>query len=174
MNDALVWLAAALFLIAVFPVHIYNYIYLDTERKYASINAGIFKINFFNANTVENNPFEMQINGKNKKIDARKFKFNYYKIFNQLCFYKVVQLGDYGIQNESNVYVVLAQHAFTSAIYKFLQTNGNYGKLRNYTVLNVEHSSIRYYAKAVTVINVIVIVKILLIMLSEKINERKN
>jgi len=63
MNDALVWLAAALFLIAVFPVHIYNYIYLDTERKYASINAGIFKINFFNANTVENNPFEMQING---------------------------------------------------------------------------------------------------------------
>lgn len=174
MNDVWVWLAAALFLLAVFPVHIYNYVYVNTSLKYASLNVGAFKINFFNANTIENNPREMQINGKNKEIDMTKFKMNYYKIFNQLCIYKIVQLGDFGMQKDGNAYVLLAQNAFTNLIYKFLQMNGNYGKLRNYTVLNNEHSEIRYYLKAVTVMNAIVLTKIFFIWITEKINERKN
>lgn len=174
MADVLVWLAFAGFLLAVFPIHIYNYLYINTAKKYASVNAGIFRFNFFNANTVENNPREMQVNGKNKKIDASKFKLNFYKIFNQVCVYKIVQLGDYGMQKEANAYIVLAQHGLTTAIYKFLQMNGNYGKFRNYTVLNAEHSDIRYYAKAVTVINLLVVAKIFLIIILEKINERKN
>lgn len=174
MTDVLVWLAAVGFLISVFPIHIYNYFYINTATKYASLNAGIYKINFFNANTVENNPREMQINGKNKNIDPSTFKLNFYKIFNQLCIYKIVQLGDYGMQKMSNAYILLAQNGLTTAIYKFLQMNGNYGKFRNYTVLNAEHSEIRYYAKAVTVLNVMVLAKIFLIIIMEKINERKN
>ncbi len=174
MTDVFVWLAAVGFLLAVFPLHVYNYFYINTENKYASVNAGIYGINFFNANTVENSPREMQINGKKKNIDPSKFKLNYYKIFNQLCIYKIVQLGDYGMQKERNAYILLLQNAFTTAIYKFLQMNGNYGKLRNYSVLNAEHSEIRYYGKAVTVINGIVIAKIILIIIMEKINERKN
>jgi len=174
MTDVLVWLAAVGFLLAVFPLHVYNYFYINTEKKYASVNAGIYGINFFNANTVENNPREMQINGKKKNIDPSKFKLNFYKIFNQLCIYKIVQLGDYGMQKDRNAYILLLQNGLTTAIYKFLQMNGNYGKLRNYSVLNAEHSEIRYYAKAVTVINGIVIAKIILIIIMEKINERKN
>lgn len=174
MNDVLVWLATVGFLLSVFPIHIYNYLYLNTASKYASINAGIYKINFFNANTIENNPREMQVNGKKKKIDPSTLSINFYKLFNQLCIYKIVQLGDYGMQNPNNAYVVLAQNAFTTAIYKFLQMNGNYGKLRNYTVLNEEHSDIRYYAKAVTVVNILVIAKIFIIFMLEKLNERKN
>ena len=173
MSNATVYIAAAVFMLAVFPVHVYNYIYVNTGKKYASLNAGVYKFNFFNVNTVENKPYEMQINGKNKKIDAKKFKLNYYNIFNRLCIYKVVQLGDYGMQGSANVYVALAQNALTTAIYKFLQINGNYGKLRNYTVLNEEHSEIRYYAKAVTVINLIVVARIISIIIMEKIHAHK-
>ncbi|MDE7082746.1 MAG: hypothetical protein K2O89_03475 [Clostridia bacterium] len=174
MTDVLVWLAAVGFLISVFPVHVYNYVYINTSTKYASINAGAYGINFFNANTVENHPREMQINGKKKNIDASTFKMNFYKIFNQVCIYKIVQLGDYGMQKDANAYILLLQSGLTTAIYKFLQMNGNYGKLRNYVVLNAEHSEIRYYLKAVTVLNLIVFAKILLIIILEKINERKN
>ena len=84
-----------------------------------------------------------------------------------------MQLGDYGMQGSANVYVALAQNALTTAIYKFLQINGNYGKLRNYTVLNEEHSEIRYYAKAVTVINLIVVARIISIIIMEKIHAHK-
>ena len=36
MTDVLVWLAAVGFLISVFPIHIYNYFYINTATKYAS------------------------------------------------------------------------------------------------------------------------------------------
>lgn len=172
--QAVVYIAAIGFALMVFPFHVYNYIYINTADKYASINAGVYKFNFFNANTVKDKPNEMQVNGKSKKIQPEKLKLSAYRIFNQLCIYKIVQLGDYGVMNENNAYVALAQHGFTTAIYKFLQANGNYCKLRNYTVINCEHSAVRYYAKAVTVINLMVVGKIILIIIMEKINERKN
>ena len=174
MSNALVYIGAAGFLLAVFPFHIYNYIYINTAKKYASINAGVFKINFFNANTIENDPYEMQVNGKKKKIDARKFNISLYKIFNQLCIYKIIQLGDYGMKNENNAYVALAQNGFTTAVYKFIQMNGNYCKLRNYTIFNEEHSEVHYYAKAVTIINLMVVAKIILIIITEKLHALKN
>ena len=173
MNLALVWLSAAGVLLFIFPIHINNYIYVNTGSKYASLNVGIFKFNFYNINTVSDSFGEMQINGKNKKMDAKKLNISLYKIFNQLCIYKVVQLGDYGMKKEGNAYVALAQSCFTTAIYKFLQINGNYCKLRNYTVLNEEHSEIRYYAKAVTILNLTVVAKILFIIIMEKLHERK-
>jgi len=173
MNEAMVYLAAVGFLISVFPIYVYNYVYVNTEEKYASINVTIFRfLKLFNINTVKNSPGKMQINGKDKQLKPETLKVNFYRIFNQLCIYKVVQLSDFGMKNTNNAYVALAHNSVTTAAYKFLQINGNYTKLRNYTILNEEHSSIRYYAKAVTIINLMVIAKIALIYLMEKINER--
>lgn len=169
MGTAMVYISAALFALSVFPVHIYNYLYINTGEKYASFNAGVFFFNFYNMNTVKDKPQEMQINGKNEKIEPNKFKSVFYKIFNTLCIYKIIQLGDYGMMNENNAYVALAQSALTTALYKFIQINGNYCKLRNYSVLNQEHSEVRYYAKAVTVLNLLVVAKIILIIIKEKL-----
>lgn len=172
MNFA-VYLAAAFFALSIFPLHFYNYIYVNTSEKYASMNAGIFGINFLNINTVKDNFREMQVNGKNKKTKIVKPLKFFYKLFNQLCIYKIVQLGDFGTQNEKNVYAAFAQSSASTFFYKLIQVNGNFCKLRNYTVFNEEHGEIRYYLKAVTVVNLTVILKILLIFLLEKRYERK-
>lgn len=173
MNEAAVYLAFFGFALSVFPFHIYNYVYINTGEKYASVNAGVYKINFFNMNTVRDKPDHIQINGKDKKMNMGKLKLSFYKIFNMLCLFKVVQLGDYGMQSQGNVYVALAQSCFTTAIYKFIQINGNFCKLRNYTVLNEEHSEIHYYAKVVTIINLMVVTKIILLILMETLYEHK-
>lgn len=175
MNEAMVYISAVGFAIALFPIHLYNYIYINTERKYAGLNICAYRfLRFYNANTVENKPGEMQVNGKSVKFDPQKVKYSAYKIFNSVCIFKIVQLGDYGLAKQNNAYVVLAQNALTSAIYKFIQINGNYTKLRNYTVLNHEHEYIRYYCKAVTIINSLVIVKIISILIMERIHAYKN
>ena len=167
-------LAAVLFAISVFPVHLCNYVYINTAQKYASLNVGVYGFNVYNMNTVKDHPNEMQINGKNKKIQPDKIKLSYYKIFNQICLYKIIQLGDYGMQNQNNAYVALAQNCFTTAIYKFIQMNGNFCKLRNYAVLNEEHADVLYYSKAVTIINLIVILKVILVIIGDKLHELKN
>lgn len=170
----MVYIAAAGFFISVFPIHVFNYIYVNTEEKYASINVTIFRfIRIYNINTVKNKPNEMQINGKRKKMSLEMFKLNFYRIFNTLCIQKIVQLTDFGIKNESNAYAAVIQNGITTAAYSFFQMNGNRVKLRNYVILNQEYSQIRYYAKAVTIINLFVIAKIILIILLEKLNELK-
>lgn len=175
MNEAMVYLSAAGFALALFPIHLYNYIYINTETKYAGLNVCAYRfLRFYNANTVKDKPGQMQVNGKSKKFSPEKIKFSAYKIFNSLCIFKIVQLGDYGLIKQNNAYVVLAQNAFTTALYKFIQINGNYTKLRNYTVLNQEHEYIRYYCKAVTIINSFVVGKIILILILEKLNALKN
>lgn len=175
VNQAIIYIAAALFLISVFPIHVFNYIYVNSEDKFASVNVTIFRfIKLYNINTVKDVPNEIQINGKSKKMSPNGFRLNFYRIFNKVCIYKVIQLSDYGMRNQSNVYAALAQNAVTTALYKFIQVNGNYSKLKNYTVLNEEHASIRYYAKAVTIINLLVLLKILFIILMEKTNAFEN
>jgi len=170
MNEAMVYLSAIGLAIFIFPVHFYNYIYIDTEKKYASLNLGVYKFNFFNINTVENHPGQMQINGSDKKIDFKSFKPDWYKIIDSLCLYKIVQLGDYGALKEKNIYIAFAQYMATTVLYKLIQINGNYGKLRNYTVINAEHEYVRYYAKVVTVINLAVVSKIIFFVIMGKIN----
>lgn len=175
MNQALVWLAAAGFALALFPLHVYNYIYVNSAEKYASVNVGIYgKFNLFNVNSVKDSPTKMQVNGKDKELKAGPIKASAYKIFNSVCIYKIVQLTDFGLKNDQNAYVALAQNGLTTALYKFIQCNGHYAKLRNYTVLNAEHEYINYYAKAVTIINLFVVGKIFLILIMEKLNEHKN
>ena len=175
MNEALVYVSAISFMLLIFPVHVFNYIYVNTEENFASINVTVFRfLRLYNINTVKNKPNEIQFNGKSKKMDWNSLKLNFYKIFDKLCVCKVIQLSDFGMKNQSNAYAALAQNGFTTTLYKLLQVNGNYAKLRNYTVLNEEHSSIRYYAKAVTVINGLVLTKIFLIIIMEKLYELKN
>lgn len=175
MKESLVYISAISFLLLIFPFHIFNYIYINTEEKYASINVAAFRfIKLYNLNTVKNKPNEIELNGKNKKMSINSLKLNFYNIFDKLCIYKVVQLSDFGMKNQSNAYAALIQNAFSTAIYKFIRMNGNYAKLRTYTVLNEEHSSIRYYAKAVAIINGFVMSKIIFIILTEKLNELKN
>lgn len=174
MKETLIYLSAAIFLISVFPVYISNYIFINTEESYASINVTAFRfIKIFNLNTVKNKPNEIQFNGKTKKINFDAVKLNFYKIFNRICIYKVVQLSDFGMKNQNNAYAALAQSSITTAAYKLLQVNGNYAKLRNYIILNEEHSDIRYYAKTVTIINLFVVAQIVLILITEKLNENK-
>ena len=175
VKEAMVYMAAIGFLISVFPIHVFNYIYINTEEKYASINVTIFRyIRIYNINTVKDKPNEMQVNGKNKKMNIDMLKLNFYKIFNKLCIQKVVQLTDFGVKDENNAYAAVLQNGITTAAYSFLQINGNSSKLRNYSVLNQEHSAIRYYAKAVTIINLFVITQIILVIILEKLNELKN
>ena len=173
MNEAMVYMSAIGFALALFPIHLYNYIYINTETKYAGLNVCAYRfIRFFNANTIKDRPGEMQVNGKNKKLDLKK-RHRAYQIFNSLCIFKIVQLGDFGLAKQNNAYIALTQNALTTAIYKFIQINGNYAKLRNYTVLNEEHDYIRYYCKAVTIINSFVVGKIILILILEKLNAHK-
>ncbi len=175
VNEATVYIVAAALIIAVFPIYIHNYIYVYTEEKFASLNITAYRfLKLYNINTVKNKPHTMQINGKDKNIDLKALKYNYYKMFNKLCIYKIIQLSDFGLKNQNNAYAALAQNAITYTFYKTLQINGNYSKLRNYTLLNEGHSDIRYYAKAVTIVNVLVIAKIFIIYLTEKFNEYKN
>lgn len=175
MNEAMVYLSAVGFALALFPIHFYNYIYINTESKYVGLNISAYRfLRFYNANTIEDKPGEMQVNGKSKKFDPQQMKLSAYRIFNSLCIFKVVQLGDFGLAKQNNAYFVLAQNALTTAIYKFIQINGGYTKLRNYTILNHEHEFIRYYCKVVTIINSFVVGKIFLILLWEKLNARKN
>lgn len=172
MSTVLVCVTCVLFAVSVFPFHIYNYVYYNSGQKYACINVGVFKFNFFNINTVKGSPRQMQVNGSEKQITMNLIKRNLYKVFNRLCVYKIVQLTDYGLLNEDNANIALLHSAFSTAIYKFIQINGNYCKLRNYSILNGEHAQINYYAKVVTIINLIVVAKIILILISEKINEQ--
>ena len=170
----MVYMAAVGFLISVFPIHVFNYIYINTEENYASINVTIFRyIRIYNINTVKNKPNVMQVNGKDKKMNIDMLKVNFYRIFNKLCIQKVIQLTDFGIKNENNAYAALLQNGITTAAYGFLQVNGNRVKLRNYAILNQEHSEVRYYAKAVTIINLFVVAQIILVIILEKLNELK-
>lgn len=170
----MVYIAAASFLISVFPIYINNYIYIDTKEKYASLNVTAFRFfRIYNINTVKDKPNEIQLNGKNKKMDLSSLKINFYKVFNQLCIYKVIQLSDFGLKNQNNAYGALVFNTLTTTAYKLLQINGNYSKLRNYMVMNEEHGNFRYYAKTGTIINMFVVAKIILILITEKLNEIK-
>ena len=175
VNEVMVYMAAVGFFISVFPIHVFNYIYINTEEKYASINVTIFRfIRIYNINTVKDRPNEMQINGKSKKMDLDMLKLNFYRMFNKLCVQKVVQLTDFGVKDENSAYAAVVQNGITTAAYSFLKINENRVKLRNYAILNQEHSEIRYYAKAVTIINLFVVTQIILVIILEKLNELKN
>lgn len=173
MSEALVYISAIAFLIAVFPVHVLCYVYVSSGEKYASINVTLYRlITILNFNTDK-----LPKRGGNDEDEKDKDKLmtpvNWLKIFNNLCITKIVQLGDYGLQNPDNAYVALANDAATNAVYTFVKINGGKTKLKNYSVLNYEHDNVNYYLKLAGVINVITLLKLLTIFYWGKINEKQ-
>lgn len=183
VDTALVIVSATLFFIAVFPIHFLNYVFISTEKSYASVNVtlyGIYRIVNFNTE----DKIKRVLKKRKKKLEnareARHGKDNeeklpmsparLIKLYNKLCITKIVQLGDYGIKKENNVYIALAQKLLTDAVYAFVKINGgDKTKLRNYAVFNCEHGHINYYLKLVGVINVISLVRLLITFLWEKV-----
>ena len=169
VSEALVYISAIMFLIAVFPVHVLGYVYISSAEKYASINVTAYRLfTVLNVNT------ERPPESNNKKEDGGKLMTpsNWLEMFNNLCITKIVQLGDYGLQNSDNAYVALANAAVTDAVYTFVKVNGGRTKLKNYSVLNYEHSNVNYYLKLAGIINVITLLKLIAIFYWGKINEK--
>ena len=44
VSEALIYLSAIAFALYIFPVHVFSYVYLTTQKGYASINVSLFKI----------------------------------------------------------------------------------------------------------------------------------
>lgn len=174
MDEALVYLSAIGFLISVFPIHVFNYVYITTTQPYASLNVTLYRFfRVLNVNTVKNSATKMIVNGKEKKMDKSFINKNALKIFNNLCITKIIQVADFGLKKQSNVYFAFGQNCLTQALYAFVRINGGRVKLRNYTLLNYEHGDITYYLKLVGIINLMTIGKIFSILLLEKLNELK-
>lgn len=173
VSEALVYISAIAFLIAVFPVHVTSYVYISTAEKYASINVTLYRlITILNANT-EKPPKPNGSEEDEKDKDKLMTPPNWLKIFNSLCITKIVQLGDYGLQNPDNAYIALANSAVTETVYAFVKINGGRTKLKNYSVLNYEHDNVNYYLKLAGVINIITLLKLLIIFYWGKINEKQ-
>lgn len=175
VSNVLVILTAVVFSVFLFPVHIYNYVYVNSNDGYASVNVSAYRlIRILNVNTIKNSPDKMQINGKDKDLDKSLINVNFIKIYNNLCLTKIIQLSDFGIRSEKGAYFALLQNALSQALYAFVKINGGRTKLKNYTVLNEEHDNVLYYAKVVGVINLLTVSKIMLMLILEKINEINN
>lgn len=173
--NALVYISAILFAISIFPLHITNYIYLSTTENYASVNVTIYRyIRIYNANSARKKIEDDKPSDGKDTINISNYKnVDFLAIYNKLCITKIVQLGDYGLLNSGNAYAALTQNALTQAVYAFVTINGGKTKLRNYSVLNYEHGDVNYYLKLTGVINAMTFLKIFLIFLMGKRNERE-
>ena len=166
----MVYGATALFFVTVLPVYVSVYVYGDTQTKYASVNFCLYRaIRFMNMNTEEDG--KLIINGKEAKMNPALAVRDGKIEFDNLCIFKIVQLSDFGLLNDGNAYFALLQSAATFPLYSYISKKGSYCKLKNYVILNAEHKSIKYGAKVVSVINLITALKILFILLLEKMNE---
>lgn len=180
MSEAVVYVSAIAFILCIFPVHVFNYVYVTTQQDYASINVSLYRlIPIFKGTTrlslkalKPNKEEEPDDDGK----DGLKLKYprHYLDLYNKLCITKIIQVSDFGIQNENNSYAALAQYAVTQAVYSFVKINGGRTKLRNYVVLNNEHGNVNYYLKLVGVINLTSLARLFIIYIWSVINERKN
>lgn len=171
MNNALVYISAIGFLIAIFPVHVINYVYVSTGEKYASVNVTLYRlVTIINLNTDKTDLKIRQTKPKKKQIMT---PANWLKIYNKLCITKITQVSDFGLLNPDNAYLALLQNAASCALYTFVRANGGRTKLKNFTVLNYEHDKINYYLKLTGIINVMTLLRLFSIFIWGKINERK-
>lgn len=169
MNQAIVYITAAAFSLYVFPVHVFSYVYVSTQDNYLSLNVSLFRlIPLFNFNT------ENRLGGKDGKENRPKLKYpsHYLNLYNKLCLTKIVQVSGFGIREQTNIYALLAQHMATQGVYSFVKINGGRTKLRNYVVINNEHNYINYYLKLVGVINLLVLLRLVIIYVWSRLNER--
>lgn len=173
VNEAIVYISAIAFFIYVFPVHVFSYVYVSTQDNYFNLNVSLFRlIPLFNFNSKKS--FKIRNDYDDGEDSALKLKYpsHYLDLYNKLCITKIVQVADFGIQKQSNVYALLAQHMVTQGVYSFVKINGGKTKLRNYVVINNEHGYINYYLKLVGVINLMVLLRLIIIYFWSKLNER--
>lgn len=170
MENLIVYGVTSLFFFSVLPVYVSVYAYADTEKKYASANFCLYRaIRFLNVNTEEDG--RLMINGKDAKMKPALALRDGKIAFDNLCIFKIIQLSDFGMGNEKGAYAALLQSAATFPLYSYISKKGSSCKLKNYVVLNAEHDHIKYGAKVVSVVNLLVAIKILFILLLERINE---
>lgn len=174
MGEALIYVSAIAFLLYIFPVHVFSYVYVSTQKSYASINVSLFRLIPLYKDTNELRLDFKSIteitNGNGTKL---KYPKHYYDLYNKLCITKIVQVCDFGMQNQNAAYIALAQHSLTQAAYSFVKINGGKTKLRNYVVLNGEHDYVNYYLKLVGVINLMGLLKLIFLYFWGVLNERK-
>lgn len=175
MSELIIYLSAAAFIIYIFPVHVYTYVYVTTQKGYINLNVSLFKFIPLYKGHFKLKPSFKDIKPLFKNDGGLKLKYpsHYIDLYNKLCITKIIQVGDFGIQNEDNVYLALAQNSLTQALYTFVKVNGGRTKLKNYVVLNNEHDYISYCLKLVGVINLIVLIRVFIVYFWSVLNERK-
>ena len=168
MENFIVYGGTALFFVSVLPVYVSVYAYADSGKKYASANFCLYRIfRFLNVNTEEDG--RIMINGKEARINPAAAVRDGKIALDNLCVFKIIQLSDFGLGSEKSAYAALLQSAVTFPLYSYIDKSGSASKLKNYVILNAEHSEIKYCAKAVSVINLVAALKILFVLLMERI-----
>lgn len=176
MSFLIIYGTAIGFLITVFPVHVFNYVFISSMNGTMEINVSLYRlIPVIKLSTETNLKHKIKNTIKSKKDGDDKIPetLNILEAYNKLCITKIVQLTDFGVKNQANVYAALAQNALTNALYCFVKANGGITKLRNFTILNCEHDKVNYYLKVAGVINFVTLSRLFIIYLWSKINERK-
>ena len=170
MENFIVYGACSLFFFSVLPVYVSVYAYADSGQKYASANFCLYRaLRFLSVDNDEGG--KLRINGKAAGFNPATALRNGKIVFDNLCVFKVIQLSDFGLQSEAGAYAALAQSAVAFPVYSYISKKGSTCKLKNYVILNEEHGNIKYSAKVVSVINLIAALKILFILLLERVNE---
>ncbi|MGN0823832.1 MAG: hypothetical protein ACI4MB_02045 [Candidatus Coproplasma sp.] len=159
----------------IFPVHVFSYVYITSQESYASVNVSLFRLIPLYRDTNELRlDFKSIVDASNGNGAKLKYPSHYFDLYNKLCITKIVQVCDFGIQNQNCAYAALAQHTLTQAVYSFVKINGGKTKLRNYVVLNGKHGYVNYYLKLVGVINLMGLLKLIFLYFWSVLNERKN
>lgn len=173
VGEVVIYISAIAFALYIFPIHVFSYVYVTTQKRYASINISLFKLIplYKSINKLELS-FPNSDDNDEDKLDL-KYPQHYIDLYNKLCITKIVQIGDFGLQKQINAYAALSQHMITQALYAFVKVNGGKTKLRNYVVLNAEHGHINYGLKVVGVINLMALLRLFIIYFWSVINERK-
>ena len=93
MGEALIYVSAIAFILYIFPVHVFSYVYVTTQKSYASVNVSLFKLIPLYKDT---NQLEFDYKGITDAIngDGAKLKYpsHYLDLYNKLCITKIVQV----------------------------------------------------------------------------------
>lgn len=175
MSEAIIYVSAIAFALYVFPVHVFSYVYVTTQKGYASLNISLFKLIPLYKGI---NELKLDLKSMAELADGDvglklKYPSHYVDLYNKLCITKIVQVSDFGLQNQSNAYAAIAQHAFTQAVYTFVKVNSGKTKLKNYVVFNGEHGYLNYCLKLVGVINLMSLIRLFIVYYWSVLNERK-
>ncbi len=171
VGDAVVISFAVVTAILLFPLHVSCYVYFNSEEKYLALNVTAYRlVTLFRANSVKNAPDKIQVNGRESRVTDY-LKRHAVKIFNNVSLTKITQLGDYGVKGVKGACAACVQNALTDAVYSVIADTGGRTRLKNYIVLNGEHENIVYYAKISGIINVLAVIKVTFVLITEKIYE---